>query len=336
MWDDISACGSEYSLDGPQVGPTGDSVRECLLSEQLDAILIAERFYMARSCNEEDSDEEQWRLKITQWSFRVIDHFGLDREVVSVAINLLDRYMSVSAISCSIDSRSFQLVAMTCLYLAMKVGSDNVSVSVHSRRKKLKLSSFVDLSRGQFEAKDIVRMEGQVLQTLAWKVSPPTPMTCVKYLLSLFSISHDPLVRQVVRDLARYLTELSVCLGSDLSTFLPSQVAAASIIVAMDLLTSQAMSQETRHGFYDTVQGLWSTGDDLPYLCNRLRDSLSPDMILREDADMEHPITVANTYGMLRLGQHHEVRAATPPGTPKHRRVGSGCSIEVSPVSTLR
>lgn len=93
---------------------------------------------------------ECWREKICEWSFQVIDHFDYNREIVSISLNYLDRYLSV----CVVNRKKFQLAAVTCLYLALKLyGSSS-----------LKISSFVELSRGYFSGDHIIAMESAILR----------------------------------------------------------------------------------------------------------------------------------------------------------------------------
>mmetsp|Transcript_107765 Transcript_107765/g.219910 ORF Transcript_107765/g.219910 Transcript_107765/m.219910 type:complete len:165 (+) Transcript_107765:83-577(+) len=148
-----------------------------LVVDQLKTMLKTERKYLVPRVNCQDDSERrnhhcEWRRKMCQWSFKVIDHFKIDREVVSGAINILDRYLAKETCSrysdtmdvshneaCleTIDSRTFQLTAMTSLYLSIKL-SDN-SEGRYPSSRKLRLNSFVDLSRGQFCADEITEME---------------------------------------------------------------------------------------------------------------------------------------------------------------------------------
>lgn len=63
------------------------------------------------------------------------DHYDIHREVVSVAMAYLDRYVAAHVV----NRRIFQLAAMTALYLAIKLYEPG----------KLCLSSLLDLSRGR-------------------------------------------------------------------------------------------------------------------------------------------------------------------------------------------
>lgn len=328
---------------------------------------------------------EEWRRKICEWSYKVVDHFKFDREVVSVAMNYFDRFlaseqMALRAVSppgrctcpsClrSVDSRTFQLAAMTALYLAVKLhaesGVDDNPVGGYSddgyddcygpsgdsyyycnanparrRRKKLKILSFVELSRGQFSPDDICTMETTMLTSLRWKVNPPTPMALVTYLLRLFPSKtsaccnasfppsalhrHYDLVLHVLHELSRYLTELSVCLADVSTLHPPSHVAYASILISMDMLTTEALPREVRAAFAESVAHvsalacrrgvLLPDGNGMRYLRSRIRMSFLPEMLLDQcsasDEDdlggsshnaQQHPISIARDAGLLNM-----------------------------------
>mmetsp|Transcript_3752 Transcript_3752/g.7887 ORF Transcript_3752/g.7887 Transcript_3752/m.7887 type:complete len:336 (+) Transcript_3752:227-1234(+) len=163
---------------------------------------------------------EVWREKICEWCYQVVDHFDFNREVVSVAMSYLDRYLATRAV----NRRIFQLAAMTALYLAIKLFEPG----------KLRMSSLIDLSRGYFLAEHIVTMEDSMLQSLRWRVHPPTPFAFCRDLMSLVSPEVGPAARHDVGELSRFLTELSVC-DYWFATKKPSSVALASIINAIEL-----------------------------------------------------------------------------------------------------
>ena len=78
-----------------------NSTHRELVEDQLVALLETEQSYRIRSvpCRAEPGHSrvplEEWRRKICQWAFRVIDHFRLDREVVSVGMNIFDRFLAI-------------------------------------------------------------------------------------------------------------------------------------------------------------------------------------------------------------------------------------------------
>jgi len=341
-----------------------------LVLDQLMALLVTEQKYTVPhiACRASPDDCErlpygEWRRKIVQWCFKVVDHFRLDREVVSSALNMLDRHLASKSVSrnfgdfcpcpsCQrcVDSRYFQLAAMTCLYLAMKVNADN-GEEILSPIRKLRLMSFVELSRGQFSAEDIMDMEAVLLWDLKWKVYPPTPMAAVSYLMRLMPMHQDvplntrkryDLVLHVLHELARYLTELSVCLGSVCFTHSASEVAYAAILVSMDLLTFSALPTEVRDTFNESVVTtstsaggtILTPGDSvILFLREELRNSFWPEMLMDDcgEGDIGHPISMAKDYGLIDVSQmSHPSASSAAKNSLVHK------DFEGSPVSVGR
>ena len=42
---------------------------------------------------------EMWREKICEWCYQVVDHFDFNREIVSVAMSYLVRYLSTRSVN---------------------------------------------------------------------------------------------------------------------------------------------------------------------------------------------------------------------------------------------
>lgn len=101
---------------------------------------------------------EDWRSKIVEWSYQVIDHLDYDREIVAVALHYLDRYLCRR----SVDKRTFQLVSMTCLHTACKIYS--------LRRQQLSTASLMQLSRGYFTEDQIFATERSIL-AYVWRLN---------------------------------------------------------------------------------------------------------------------------------------------------------------------
>lgn len=93
---------------------------------------------------------EVWREKICEWSYQVIDHFDFSREIVGIAISYLDRYLCRRPV----NKKHFQLLAMSCLYLAIKLYEPGT----------VSMKSMVDLSRGYFLVEHMVEMEMSILR----------------------------------------------------------------------------------------------------------------------------------------------------------------------------
>ncbi|KAL7465962.1 hypothetical protein ACHAXS_006267 [Conticribra weissflogii] len=163
---------------------------------------------------------EMWREKICEWCYQVVDHFDFNREIVSVAMSYLDRYLATRTVT----KKIFQLAAMTSLYVAIKLYEPS----------KLRMSALIDLSRGYFAAEHIVSMEDSLLQALGWHVHPPTPFSFVRDLSQLLPPEIAASIRHDASELARFLTELSVC-DYYFVTRKHSSVAIAALINAIDI-----------------------------------------------------------------------------------------------------
>ena len=81
---------------------------------------------------------------------QVVDYYNYDREIAAISLNFLDRYVAKRPL----DKVTFQLAALTCLYLACKLHAP------HS----LCMASLTELSRGYFTEEDVVAMEESILR----------------------------------------------------------------------------------------------------------------------------------------------------------------------------
>lgn len=316
-----------------------NAVDGSLRRDQLDALISSEQSYvvphvpcMANNAKQRRASLESWRRKICQWAFRVIDHFRLDREVVTIGMNIFDRFLSYHeppkeqwAYLCSdcrcpcckrnADPTIYQLAAMTSIFIAAKLASvQNNPDDCGSQTAHFRLTTFADLSRGQFNMDDIYNMERAIYQTVDWKVMVPSPTTFVPYLLTLIphhednefaSTANYDLILHVLQELSRYLTEIATCLGNSCSYQRPSHVAFAAILVSMDLLTYQALSPNIRIAFRQKAYQVCGV-TSVAALISQLEGALWPEMLLNnshESAGAGHPITVARNHGLLDLSR---------------------------------
>lgn len=140
--------------------------------------------------------DESWRSKMCEWCYRVVDHYGLARESVAVAMNILDRYVSKSVVS----NTNYTLATVAAIQIAIKVVSPI----------KLRMEEWGSVTHQQFSVDDIISMEVQMLSALSWHVHPPTAMDFCGMLID-FSFTDSTIdIRNEIQEKARYLTELSV------------------------------------------------------------------------------------------------------------------------------
>lgn len=167
----------------------------------------------------------------------VSDHFHFDREVVSIALNYLDRAVAQYALAPDgpLPKRKYQLLAVTSLYLAIKLhGEVDTADGV---RRKLKIDAFYQLSRNQFDVESIEETERYLLDVLKWNVNPPTALRFIASYLALCPNWEDgPATLGSLFDVARYLTELSVCQSEFAFNFQTSAIAYAAVLCAIDAL----------------------------------------------------------------------------------------------------
>lgn len=136
--------------------------------------------------------DENCREKMVEWTYKVSDHFHIPREIVACAISCLDRFVE----GCACDRTAFKLAAMTSLYIATKTLNG----------KQISINTLAELSRGEFSSAHIAEMELIMLDTLKWKLSPPTVQTFIRQMLVLMPTRRN---FELIHDRAMFLAELS-------------------------------------------------------------------------------------------------------------------------------
>ena len=191
--------------------------------------------------------DEYCREQIVEWSFRVVDYFRIDREVVSLSLSLLDRFLA----TCHCDRATFKLAATTTLHLGVKL--------LHPC-KLSDLGILSDLSRGEFSMRDVAEMEGHILQSLRWNLHPPTPIALSTLFLDCIvldeSINLSGADIDDLHDISSFFTELALC-DYFFIHLCPSEVAIVSIINALEGMfghhnkySLQILSAARRLGLY--------------------------------------------------------------------------------------
>jgi len=135
------------------------------------------------------------REKMCEWSYRVCDHFRTNREIVAFAFSFLDRFVD----RCNCDRTAFKLASMTSLYMATKVFN----------AKQISIVSLAELSRGEFEVSHIAEMEKIILETLDWRMNPPTVQSFVERLCMLIPLG-DIAVLKSIYQRAIFFAELCI------------------------------------------------------------------------------------------------------------------------------
>jgi lipoyl(octanoyl) transferase len=288
-----------------------DQLRAMFLKERGDYPLI--KVYLGGDDIILDSDgvTESWRRRLCEWIFEVVDHFGFDREVVSIALDYLDRTVSLTSEASNkpISKREFQLFAVASLYIAIKLHGE--TDGTEGPRLKLKITAFEELSRGLFKIETIEAMELRVLSMLKWRMNPPTAAQFVAHLLRLlpewpsreYKYSYQEVASRIF-DLAKYLTELS-CFVSDF-TFQsrPSTVAYASILCSIDSIHDTLPLPYDVHGQFlaniCAATKVLEPGMDQVIRVQRMLKDLSPSMFRAEVPCLDRTVSLVQNEDMSR------------------------------------
>jgi len=209
-----------------------------------------------------------WRQQMFDWACMVVDSFQIDRDVVAVSFNLLDRYVSredakinAAESATEISRDDFQLFAMTCLYLAVKL--------LQPYPKKLGVGALVDMSRGYYTEEDVAYTERDILSTLSWHVSPTTANGFSDLYWSLFpapslspSASSETAaiaIKDRMRATCATLTEIAVA-DAFFVPYKDSHVGLAAVMIAARL--HGVGDDQLRSGLLTNLDGVVSVSDD--------------------------------------------------------------------------
>lgn len=168
--------------------------------------------------------DEYCREQIVEWSFRVVDYFRIDREIVAISLSFLDRFLATGRC----DRTTFKLAATTTLHLAVKLLYPC---------KLAELGILSDLSRGEFDMHDVSKMESHILKTLSWNLHPPTSIAFASifldYFFAAFTVPLSSADMDDVYDVSSFFCELAVC-DYYFVTLPASSIALAAILNSLE------------------------------------------------------------------------------------------------------
>ncbi|GAB1295943.1 Cyclin-G1 [Apodemus speciosus] len=102
--------------------------------------------------------------------------FGFDTETFSLAVNLLDRFLS----KMKVQAKHLGCVGLSCFYLAVK--------SIEEERNVPLATDLIRISQYRFTVSDLMRMEKIVLEKVCWKVKATTAF---QFLQLYHSLIHE-------------------------------------------------------------------------------------------------------------------------------------------------
>lgn len=181
--------------------------------------------------------------------YELVDHYSFDREVVGIGLNYFDRYISKRSPDGGLSREMYQLVAMSSLFLAIKV---------HGVAEEGPMSRNRALSRllyGHFEAEQILATEQDILVTLGWFVNPPTfhqVALAFSQVHPLRSVSASN--NSYVYEASRFQCELAVFLPDLLQKYKTSEIVFAAMLNAMEKVDPSILTEELKDQFLSLMQ----------------------------------------------------------------------------------
>ena len=178
-----------------------------------------------------DVVDESSRNAMVNWLCQISDALSLNRDTVGLAMSLLDRFLSTnteSAKKALADKHKFQLASITTYYIAVKV---NEPVA-------LGLDMLVKLCRGFYEQSAIMKMENDILFSLEWRISAPTPLDFMRHILALLPSTKECIVEQAEKHM------VNASQDSSFSELSPSVVGAACVVISFRESKTKASSEQ--------------------------------------------------------------------------------------------
>ncbi|XP_018531250.1 cyclin-G1 [Lates calcarifer] len=150
--------------------------------------------------------------------------FGFSSETFSLAISLLDRFLSVM----KIQPKHLSCVGLCCFYIAIKSSEEEKNVPL--------ANDLIRISQNRFTVSDMMRMEKIIMEKLYWKVKAPTALRFLRLFHSHIQEQLDTESKKILT-LERLEAQLKACHCS----FVFSKIKPS--LLAMALLCFEAQEQ---------------------------------------------------------------------------------------------
>jgi hypothetical protein len=266
-------------------------------------------------------------------------------------MNYLDRYIAVSlATSCStssrktaaasslLDKRQYQLAAMTCLYISIKLHEPLA----------MDASLLAEISAGCYTTSEILSMESHILQVLQWKLNGPTLQEYISLLLGLVNpewYGYELSTLKELLDVSHFQCELAIC-DYELSIHCPPSVVALSCILnALEGIEEGCMSGPSRVEYMTRLCSVLDNGDSMDtttmrmasLIQNRLRklfcQNSGEEMVVRmmtavpQDVVEAEDVQVCTVVSSRRSSMSSSSSALTSSSSSQHKMMESSSSF---------
>lgn len=160
----------------------------------------------------------------------VTDDYKLSSETLYLAVNYIDRFLS----QIFVQSETLLLVGTASIYLAAKY-EENRTTDVNQIIYKVD-----DI----YTHKQVLRMEKLLLEVLDFRINTPTANFFLLHFIRFIIVNtdNDQVMTKRVQYLSKYLSELTLQ-DEKFLCYLPSQIAASSIYLAMHMCQKEWTKQ---------------------------------------------------------------------------------------------
>eukprot|EP00928_Gymnodinium_smaydae_P079878 TRINITY_DN6370_c0_g1_i2.p1 TRINITY_DN6370_c0_g1~~TRINITY_DN6370_c0_g1_i2.p1 ORF type:complete len:483 (-),score=100.35 TRINITY_DN6370_c0_g1_i2:154-1602(-) len=170
---------------------------------------------------------------LVDWLVEVHMKYRLRPLTLYLTVNILDRYLALK----QVQRRRLQLVGVVALLVATKF----------EEITPLEVRELAYICDNAYTKEDIIQMECVMLMALEFQICTPTAAHFLDRLHRSSQLAGDP----VPKELARYVAELALT-DARLARTVPSQLAAASTLLALELLGREprwpsALAQYSRY-----------------------------------------------------------------------------------------
>lgn len=216
-------------------------------AETLSAILRRELSYYSCKGYLNPSDPSMItaadRKKLVDWCYGVVDHYQLSREAVATAMEMVDRFLSVSAGPFALWDVNSDVakVGYNVLHCPSKFQLLTVAALYSTLKLKDEMIQFEESYFGVYTKEDIENMEHTLLKGLSWRSNTTSASQVGHTILSLL-LQHVNLPEATwcfLLDEMNYQTEVSVR-DYYFSTQRPSTIAMAAISNTIESIGTEA------------------------------------------------------------------------------------------------
>ncbi|KAM4586201.1 cyclin-G1 [Fundulus diaphanus] len=143
--------------------------------------------------------------------------FGFSSETFSLAVSLLDRFLSVM----KIQPKHLPCVGLCCFYIAVKSAEDEKSVPL--------ACDLIRISQNRFTVSDMMRMEKIIMEKLYWKVKAPTALHFLRLFHGRIQEQLDAESREIL-SIERLEAQLKACHCSFIFTKIKPSLLALALL----------------------------------------------------------------------------------------------------------